>query len=50
MRWETETIKAIGDRINVPFCPHSVPNLGTEFGDRIGTNDFFDFLGTHLFQ
>jgi len=34
MRQGAESTKVIEDRTFVTFCPHSVPNLGT--------NDFFD--------
>jgi len=54
MTWETENIKAIGDRINVPFypqfCHQTGDRIGTELGTESGQMNFFDCLGTHLFQ
>jgi len=45
----TENIKVIWDRklsLFVPICPQFVERIG----DRIGTNDPFKYLGTHLFH
>jgi len=44
-----EHIKVIGNG-NCPFLSPFCPQFGDRIGDKMGTNDFFDYLGTHLFQ